>query len=532
MKTILTYAILLTYASISFAQDDESYYCGYVTSHSADQLCNMFRISAFASDQEAVGAVDKILDPLGLKRNFVVESCPDIDNAIAATINGVRYILYDHEFMAQANSENSDWSSLSILAHEVAHHLNGHTLSHERKTPEKKRKQELEADEFSGFVLFKLGATLEQAQMAMMNMSAEFDDTYSSHPSRSKRLAAIQEGFEHAESQSNLKKVIKVKDTDGAEAYFNEGKQLYRDEKYNEAVIKLSFALELNNQYSQAYCYRGDAYNELERYQDAIKDFNKALEYSPDYPWAYNLRGITKKDLKDYVGAIEDYTRAIELSPDYEAPYYNRGYAYRKIDEYDQAILDYTKAIELDPDDAENYNGRAIAYKRNGDYEMAVHDYSMAINLTPDEAYLYNNRGNARTSLDQTDIAMNDYNKAIEIDPDYALAYKNRADLKEDLDDLHGAIDDYNKATQLDPRYTSAYIARGWTYYLLDRYADALSDFNIALNQDPTRDLALNNRGVVKQAMNDLEGACIDYKTACEMGNTTYGCPNYEKICK
>ena len=60
------------------------------------------------------------------------------------------------------------------------------------------RKQELEADEFAGFILAKLGATLEQTSSTINLIASNRDDTYSTHPSRSKRLAAISIGHNKA----------------------------------------------------------------------------------------------------------------------------------------------------------------------------------------------------------------------------------------------------------------------------------------------------------------------------------------------
>ena len=56
---------------------------------------------------------------------------------------------------------------LSILAHEIGHHVNGHTLGEKETTLSESRQMELEADEYSGLYMFKLGASLSQAQEAI-----------------------------------------------------------------------------------------------------------------------------------------------------------------------------------------------------------------------------------------------------------------------------------------------------------------------------------------------------------------------------
>ena len=89
----------------------------------------------------------------------------------------------------------NNWGNLFILAHEVGHHINGHSLDLvlyavevvEPKTLANQRQQELEADEFAGFILGKLGATLGQTSAAMNLIASNKDDTYSTHPSKSNR---------------------------------------------------------------------------------------------------------------------------------------------------------------------------------------------------------------------------------------------------------------------------------------------------------------------------------------------------------
>src|SRR5690606_38394645 len=56
---------------------------------------------------------------------------------------------------------------------------------------------ELEADKFSGFVLYKMGASLDDAQLALGKLVAEGPDGRT-HPGRGKRMAAIAEGWKQA----------------------------------------------------------------------------------------------------------------------------------------------------------------------------------------------------------------------------------------------------------------------------------------------------------------------------------------------
>lgn len=202
-KILFTLALLVSFSS--FGQDD-------INSKDALKLCSVLQLNNFGTDSDAEKALDKILNVIGASKRFVLQPCSNIDNAVATAYKGIRYILYDREFMNSINYGNN-WGNIFILAHEVGHHINGHTLdlvlytanAVESVSLSQSRQQELEADEFAGFVLAKLGGSLSAAKQSISSISSNRDDTYSTHPSRDKRLAAVNEGFNKAKTnQPNI----------------------------------------------------------------------------------------------------------------------------------------------------------------------------------------------------------------------------------------------------------------------------------------------------------------------------------------
>lgn len=152
-------------------------------------------ISIYQPRLKELDQINSILKFSGLSQNFEIYSA-NIENAIATIIDNKRYILYDPNLLAYSDEHAGNyWSSMSILAHEIGHHLSGHTLTNKGSNPS----DELEADKYSGFVLYKLGASIEQAIAAMQKLGSE-NDSYS-HPSKYKRIQAITEGWNEAAGQ-------------------------------------------------------------------------------------------------------------------------------------------------------------------------------------------------------------------------------------------------------------------------------------------------------------------------------------------
>jgi len=152
-------------------------------------------VKTFRTNDDAREIIKNILAIVGLKPNFEVLAA-DIPNAAAVIYKNKRLILYNPGFTKRLNQvAGSSWASISVLAHEVGHHLNGHTLLESGSRPD----IELEADEFSGFVLRKMGANLTDAQAAM-KIAAGLKESHT-HPGRSDRLEAIKNGWLTADHQ-------------------------------------------------------------------------------------------------------------------------------------------------------------------------------------------------------------------------------------------------------------------------------------------------------------------------------------------
>lgn len=146
------------------------------------------------TETEGKKMIRNIMNAINVQANFEVFPA-NIPNAAAVSYAGKRYILYNARFLdALINKTGTRWAAVSILAHEVGHHVNGPNT--ERKS---QQQLELDADEFSGFVLRKMGASVAQSQIAIR--TAGGIRATSTHPALYDRLAAIENGWQQADGQ-------------------------------------------------------------------------------------------------------------------------------------------------------------------------------------------------------------------------------------------------------------------------------------------------------------------------------------------
>jgi len=226
----------------------------YQTVDEVNDACSQL---GFSSNEEAQIAVDEILDHIGLFRNFIIRECPNINNAIAKNFvneSGItdRYILYDNEFFNRIDEKaGTYWAAISILAHEIGHHLNGHSLNNQGSN----HKIELEADYFSGRVLAKMGATLEEAQSAIQTL--KYEKATSTHPAKSDRLKEIEKGWNKS---MGIVKVISEGERiqDLAYSFYRQGEVAYQVHNFKEALEHFNKAKDLGN--ADAYFYLSNIY--------------------------------------------------------------------------------------------------------------------------------------------------------------------------------------------------------------------------------------------------------------------------------
>jgi tetratricopeptide (TPR) repeat protein len=120
--------------------------------------------------------------------------------------------------------------------------------------------------------------------------------------------------------------------------------------KYDDAVLLLKKALEINKSNSTAACLLAGILNDM-NLPDAIEYYKKSAALNPRCYLAYRGLGNYYLKTKDYVTAEKYYTKAIEINPQRFAPIYkNRGLARLEQNIAKHAKEDFKKYLEQMPE--------------------------------------------------------------------------------------------------------------------------------------------------------------------------------------
>ncbi len=331
----------------------------------------------FAANEDAELTVDKIMEIIGLQKNFKLQECPNINNAIAKNIKNssgrmIRYILYDNDFFKRIDLKaQNDWAAISILAHEIGHHLNGHALNNEGSNHE----FELDADYFSGLILAKMGATLIEAQSAVQTLS--YDKATTTHPAKIDRLSKIKRGWDKGIASSGKTDPL-IED-------------LFRKATNGDVYAQVN----LGYKYESGKGVKEDMSEAVYWYEKAAKSGYAKGQANLGYML---MNGLGTD--KDYKKAIYWYKKAIKN--DYVNAQTYLGYMYQKgygvTQDYNEAEKWYRKAASQEEKYAQSnlggmyYNGLGVEKNLNTSFnwylKAANHNLALAQNQIA-EMYYY-----------------------------------------------------------------------------------------------------------------------------------------------
>jgi tetratricopeptide (TPR) repeat protein len=205
-----------------------------------------------------------------------------------------------------------------------------------------------------------------------------------------------------------------VNPVDSKQAYAD-GMNLFRANRYEQATLNFSRAIDLNADFADAYRMRGRAYAAIGKPYSAVPDFTKVASLQPKEAGVLVERGFAYLDEKDLIHAMADSTGALALNNKLARAYNLRATVERSMGEGARAIEDFSHAVELDPN-LDNYFQRAATYQALGDHQRALADYDQALAISPSAPHTYFARAQSKAALGDSKGAQEDIQVGRKID--------------------------------------------------------------------------------------------------------------------
>ncbi|MDF1574549.1 MAG: tetratricopeptide repeat protein [Bacteroidales bacterium] len=257
------------------------------------------------------------------------------------------------------------------------------------------------------------------------------------------RATAYSRTGDHRQAAEDYDRALAFNEKE-AELYYFSGKEWHQYGDNPRALIRLSSAINLKNNFLEAYQVRRDVYVVLRQYEKALDDGKKCLKMKEDDKAYFSLARIYEH-LEMYNEAEEAYRYSIQKNRRVVDTHFLFARLLYQRGKFEAAGNEVTQVLQMEPRHLEGILLQSQVYSEQGEYLKASETLSMASVHFSDEPLIFLFRGDIASHMNQAGYAIIDYSKAIELDPKNAEVYYKRAVAYEKIRDYENALADYNK---------------------------------------------------------------------------------------
>lgn len=515
--------------------------------------------SGIKLESENQKSIDNILNTIGIANaNFVTKSCKDIYNAFAYydSYNKIRYIAVDENFIYNLNPKNYQWTSVFVLAHEIAHHLNGHTITG-IKSDNERRQRELDCDKFAGFAIRKLGGSIESLKKAIKSIPHP-KNNMGSHPTYERRLASALEGYKMGveEEKNILKKYSAALEQYFEKRHYEKSLSLARENFFD--YLLSNNKLKLEESLSNYLKVIGEAPNDASVYSEIASVYILLLDYHNAEIYTKKAYAINKRP-EFLIDIYDCCTQYHIMNQEYiSKPCNQHSEDLKKIDYKDIANIEslkklarfYAKSGELFK--AEQILNFAIEKSKEQKIEtLSNSQFSSYLILVLSD--IYSDLSVIQLRQGQYQTAYTNILKSLELSKISSDKKSASYDMRERADKYNNIVLLSNKAVienrlgmweQSNKTYSEMmatptdiasriFFTKGNNYYNLEKYTEAIKSYSMAIRIEQDQELLAREyfeRGRVKYKNGDIKGACSDFSVASDKGDEL-GDKAYKTLC-
>lgn len=263
-----------------------------------------------------------------------------------------------------------------------------------------------------------------------------------------------------------------------ASLYATRGALWYENENFDEGIVDLEKAIQLDSTKPEYFHILSDMYMDYYKSRQALAVMERAGRIFPNrIPTLLKLSEF-QLILKDHVQALATLQRIQTKEPLNSEMFFMFGNVFSDMDKTDQAMTAYQSAVENDP-------GLVDAWVKLANL--------LADKDLPQASKYFDNAIKADTT---------------NVDALHAKAYY----LSNKKNDLKGAIQLYKKINTINPQYADGYYNLGLIYLDMDSVQQAYRSFDLAVKFSPTFAEAYYHRGLAAEMKGDKAQALSDYQ--------------------
>ncbi|HHY0836442.1 TPA: tetratricopeptide repeat protein [Bacillus thuringiensis] len=192
----------------------------------------------------------------------------------------------------------------------------------------------------------------------------------------------------------------------------NQISALYGERKFEEALELVTELQDLNPRRYETFLSKARILANIDgKLEEALKAVNDAIQLKEDFGQAYDLRSLIYLKLDKPEKAVHDLNKAIEIKPT-AVRFVNLAGAFVDLKCYEDAIDAFDNAIKLDKQHFRGYMGKINIYYKQERYEKALEVVQQGIAMRVDEPVLYAVQGIVYEELNKKEEAIDSYRKS------------------------------------------------------------------------------------------------------------------------
>jgi len=219
------------------------------------------------------------------------------------------------------------------------------------------------------------------------------------------------------------------------------------------ALREITLALENDPGLATVHNHLGRALHNTGQSLGAVSALRKAVELRDDYPEAWSNLGLVLRAGGSMDEAIKAYRRAVELAPGFVAAELNLGISLLLAEQVDQALFCLEAVLQRDPNHLEALLNAGLALHLRGRLGQARRYFEQAIHVDEHNALAWFYLGALLHELDEAEPALDALHKALAFNPGEIEAWVEVASIHEQAGRLDEADTALERAAQIDPRH-------------------------------------------------------------------------------
>ncbi|CAG8539344.1 6233_t:CDS:2 [Ambispora gerdemannii] len=354
--------------------------------------------------------------------------------------------------------------------------------------------------------------------LAIVHLNIVLEDYSTSYSTRCLRAKTLLRTHDYASAFEDLNIAIKQSPR-RLEAFRIRGYAWGLLRHWDESMIDLHKALEIEKDNSDTLGVRGAIYGMMGKYEEALNDLTLSLKKEPDNAFSLRYRGWINFNLRNYDQALEDLQKSLTREPNNAFAIRHRGMVYHILRQYSNALSDFNKAIQFNEEDFVIMQLRGDTYMNLGYFNEALDNLNKVLDENSSNSFALHTRGTVLRLLRRHDEALLDLHKAVMLDPLNGVALRRRARCYQELEYYNEAFVDFESALSSDPTDIYALKERSELYCQIGDFQKAIEDLNAIVELDPNNVDGFKQRGLLYFQIGMQEEAKRDWERVKEFTN-------------